>query len=221
MTTALSILDRLVQFGVVPVIRMSSAEYARTAVEWLSEAGFGTFEITLTTPGAMDLIAEFSARGDRLIGAGTVMTAEAVAEAVAAGARYVVSPCVVSEVGEACRELGIACLMGALTPTEIHQALAAGAAAVKIFPASTVGPAHLKAMRSVFPGVSFMPTGGLDADNVGEWLKAGAACIGAGGKLVDEGLVARGDKAAIQATARRMQEAYATARKDFGREGVI
>lgn len=216
MTATAALLETLLAFGVVPVIRTSTPELAATAVDWLGEAGYGTFEITMTTPGAVGLIerlaGESPAMTPAMIGAGTVLTAAGVAEVVKAGAKYVVSPCVVPEVAAACRDHGVPCLMGALTPTEVHQAISAGAAAVKIFPASTVGAGHLKALRSVFPGTIFMPTGGIDAANVASYVAAGAACVGAGGKLVDEALVKRGDKDAIQAAGRQLMEAYRAAK---------
>jgi len=190
-------LDRLVAHGVVPVVRTSTADLARIAVSWLREAGFRTFEITMTIPGAAALIAELSADDELLIGAGTVFTAAEAERVVAAGARYVVSPCVVAEIGAACRRLAVPSLMGALTPTEVHQAHRAGARAVKLFPAATVGPAHLKALRTVFPDVLFMPTGGVDAASVADWVRAGAACVGVGGKLVDEASIKAGDKAVV------------------------
>lgn len=209
--TATETIDRLIAYGVVPVIRNSSAELAGTAVSWLREAGYGTFEITMTTPGAVGLIERLAAEGGALIGAGTVLTADAVREVVRAGARYVVSPCVVPEVATACRDLNVACLMGALTPTEVHAAVTAGADAVKIFPASTVGASHIKALRSVFPSVRFVPTGGIDAGNVATFVAAGVVCVGAGGKLVDETLVKRGDKDAILAAGRQLLDAYRAA----------
>lgn len=206
------ILDQLVAYGVVPVIRNSSADLARTAVGWLREAGYGTFEITMTTPGAIGLIEELAAEGGALIGAGTVLTAAGVADVVKAGARYVVSPCVIPEVAAACRQHEVACLMGALTPTEVYAAMTAGVDAVKVFPASTVGPAHIKALKSVFPSVHFVPTGGIDATTVASYVAAGVACVGAGGKLVDETLVKRGDREGILAAGRQLLEAYRTAK---------
>ncbi|SMH36213.1 bifunctional 4-hydroxy-2-oxoglutarate aldolase/2-dehydro-3-deoxy-phosphogluconate aldolase [Azospirillum agricola] len=212
MTATTDILDQLVAYGVVPVIRNSSADLARTAVGWLREAGYGTFEITMTTPGAVGLIEELTAEGGALIGAGTVLTAAGVADVVKAGARYVVSPCVLPEVAAACRDHGVACLMGALTPSEVHAASVAGADAVKIFPASTVGPAHIKALKSVFPGIRFVPTGGIDAGNVASYVAAGVACVGAGGKLVDESLVKKGDRDGILAAGRQLLDAYRAAK---------
>ncbi len=121
-------------------------------------------------------------------------------------------PCVSAAVGKACHDANVVCMMGALTPTEVFQAREAGAHLVKIFPASTVGPAHLKALRSVFPQVLFMPTGGVDAKSLGEWMKAGAACVGVGGRLVDENLIRQGDKASIIAVGHQLMEAYAATR---------
>lgn len=200
--------------GVVPVIRTSTSELARTAVDWLSEAGMQTFEITLTTPGATSLIADLALSGaGQLIGAGTV-TSEALArDAIASGAYYIVSPWVVPEVGRLCREHDVACLMGAMTPTEVAAACDAGADVVKIFPASSVGPAHMKALGSVFPNTLMMPTGGIDASNIGSWVQAGAMCVGAGGKLVDEALLKAGDKKAVIAVAQQLMEAFQEARR--------
>jgi 2-dehydro-3-deoxyphosphogluconate aldolase/(4S)-4-hydroxy-2-oxoglutarate aldolase len=94
-------------------------------------------------------------------------------------------------------------MLGALTPTEVRAALSAGADVVKIFPASSAGgPAHIRALKSVFPDVTFCPTGGVDPSNLRQWLDAGAAFVGIGGKLVDEKLIAAGDKPAVQAAAR-------------------
>ena len=120
-----------------------------------------------------------------------------------AGARFLVTPWVDPAVIHAARQAGAAALPGALTPTEVRAALAAGADAVKIFPASSAGgPAHIKALCSVFPGVAFCPTGGVDATTLPAYLAAGAAFVGIGGKLVDEAKLAAGDKAAILAAAR-------------------
>ena len=205
-------LDQVVAHGVVPVIRTSTLDLARTSVAWLKEAGFRTFEITMTIPNAPALIEELAQDKDLLIGAGTVFTGADTDRVVAAGARYVVSPCVSAEVGAACRRHNVPSLMGTLTPTEVFNALQAGSTAVKVFPASTVGSGHLKALRSVFPKITFMPTGGIDASTVAEWVKAGAACVGVGGKLVDEGLLKKGDKDTVLAVGKQLIEAYKAAK---------
>jgi len=206
------VLDQILAFGVVPVIRTANADLANLSVAWLKEAGFRTFEITLTIPGAVDLIADLAKDETLLIGAGTVFSSSEAKQVIASGARYVVSPCVTASVGAACQDLGVPSLMGTMTPTEVFEALRAGASAVKLFPAATVGPAHLKALRSVFPSLLFMPTGGVDANTVGDWVRAGAACVGVGGKLVDETLIRKGDKEAVIAAGQTLLAAYRAAK---------
>jgi 2-dehydro-3-deoxyphosphogluconate aldolase/(4S)-4-hydroxy-2-oxoglutarate aldolase len=187
---------------IIPVIRTSTAAHAATAVTWLREVGITTIEITLTTPNAVALIRDLAADPALLVGAGTVPDAAMAQACLDAGARFLVTPWVDAEVCAVARAAGAAMLPGAFTPTEVRAALQAGADAVKIFPASSGGPAHLKALHSVFPGVAFCPTGGVDPRNTAEWFAAGAAFVGMGGKLADEALIASGDKPALQAAAR-------------------
>ena len=183
---------------VVPVVRTQAAAHAMTAVEWLREAGFRVFEITMTVPDAPALIRRLSAEPGTLVGAGTVPDVEAARACLDAGARFIVTPWVDPAVIAATREAGALPLPGTMTPTEIRAAVAAGAEGVKIFPAASVGgPAHVKALRAVFPGVPFCPTGGVDASNAQDYFEAGADFVGMGGKLVDEKRIAAGDKAAI------------------------
>lgn len=195
-------IQRLRQARVVPVVRTSTAAHAATAVAWLREAGIRIFEITLTIPGAVGLIADLSRDSGLLIGAGTVPDAEAARACLDAGARFLVAPWVDPSLAEPSRAAGAALMLGALTPTEVRAALAAGADVVKVFPASSAGgPGHIKALASVFPGVAFCPTGGVEPGNVAAYLSAGAAFVGMGGALVDEKRIAAGDRAAIQAVA--------------------
>jgi 2-dehydro-3-deoxyphosphogluconate aldolase/(4S)-4-hydroxy-2-oxoglutarate aldolase len=187
---------------VVPVVRTRSPEHAATAVAWLREAGIRIFEITMTIPNAVALIAGLSRDPDLLIGAGTVPDAETAQACLDAGARFLVAPWVDPSLSEPCRRAGAALMLGALTPTEVRAALSAGADVVKVFPASSAGgPGHIKALASVFPGIAFCPTGGVEPANVAAYLSAGAAFVGMGGALVDEKRIAAGDKAAIQAAA--------------------
>jgi len=188
---------------VVPVVRTGSAAHAATAVDWLRDVGIRIFEITMTIPDAIPLIARLSQQKDLLVGAGTVPDAATARACLDAGARFLVAPWVDPTLSAPARQAGAALMLGALTPTEVRAALAAGADAVKIFPASSAGgPAHIKALASVFPGVAFCPTGGVEPGNVAAYLKAGAAFVGIGGALVDETRIAAGDRAAIQAAAR-------------------
>ena len=188
---------------VVPVVRTSTAALAATACQWLREAGMTILEITLTIPDALPLIRELAAEPGLLIGAGTVPDARMAEACLDAGAKFLVTPWTDPEVIRVAREAGACAMPGAMTPTEIRAALAAGADVVKIFPASSAGgPAHIKAIRAVFPDAVFCPTGGVDAANAPAYLAAGAAFVGIGGKLVDEARIAAGDKAAIQRAAR-------------------
>ncbi len=188
---------------VVPVVRTSSADHAETAVAWLQAAGIRIFEITMTIPGAVPLIARLAKDPGLLIGAGTVPDATVAQACLDAGARFLVAPWIDPTLSAPCRAVGAALMLGALTPTEVRAALVAGADVVKVFPASSAGgPNHIKALASVFPGVAFCPTGGVEPGNVQAFLAAGAAFVGMGGALVDEKRIAAGDRAAIEAAAR-------------------
>lgn len=199
------LIARLSAARVVPVVRTSSAELAARAVAWLRGVGLTVFEITMTVPDAPGLIRSLSADPALLVGAGTVPDGDAAEACLDAGARFLVAPWVDASVAAAARARGAAALLGAVTPTEVRAALAAGADVVKIFPASSAGgPAHIKALRSVFPDVAFCPTGGVDARNARDYLAAGAAFVGIGGKLVDEAALARGDRAAVEQAGREV-----------------
>ena len=197
------LIDRLRRARVVPVVRTSSARYAATAVQWLRDIGITTFEITMTIPDAPALIRELAADPALFIGAGTVPDATVAHQCLEAGARFLVAPWVDASLALPCQQAGAVLMLGAITPTEVRAALAAGADVVKIFPASSVGgPAHIKALARVFPGVVFCPTGGVEPGNVAAFIAAGAAFVGMGGALVDEKRIAAGDREAIQAAGR-------------------
>jgi len=196
------LIERLRAARVVPVVRTSSARLAATAVGWLRDAGLRIFEITMTIPDAPALIREFSSDPSLLVGAGTVPDAATAAACLDAGARFIVAPWVDASLAAPCRAATAVLMLGALTPTEVRAALAAGADVVKVFPASSAGgPGHIRALRSVLPSVAFCPTGGVEPGNVAAYLAAGAAFVGMGGALVDERRIAAGDRAAIQAAA--------------------
>lgn len=203
MSQSAALIQTLRLARVVPVVRTSSAAHAATAVSWLRASGIRIFEITLTIPGAVGLIGELAKDPDLLIGAGTVPDAATARACLDAGARFLVAPWVDATLADPCRTAGAALMLGALTPTEVRAALSAGADVVKVFPASSAGgPGHIKALASVFPGVAFCPTGGVEPGNVAAYLAAGAAFVGMGGALVDEKRIAAGDRAAIEAVAR-------------------
>jgi 2-dehydro-3-deoxyphosphogluconate aldolase / (4S)-4-hydroxy-2-oxoglutarate aldolase len=206
--TSHSLLETLRAARVVPVVRTHEARHAITAVQWLRDAGLRIFEITMTIPDAPALIRELAADPALLIGAGTVSDRATADTCLAAGARFIVAPWVDASLAAPCREANAVLMLGALTPTEVRSGLAAGADVVKVFPASSVGgPAHIRALRSVFPDVAFCPTGGVEPGNVAAYLAAGAAFVGMGGALVDEKRIAAGDRAAIEAAARQVMGA--------------
>ncbi len=188
---------------VIPVIRTATAGQSRLAVEWLAAEGFRTFELTMTTPGALEVLRDLAHDPALTFGMGTVPDVATAHAAIAAGARFLVTPWVAPEIAAACRVQGALCMLGAMTPTEVRAAQDSGAEVVKLFPASTAGgPAHLKALRAVFPGLPFCPTGGVEPGNAADYLRAGAAFVGIGGKLADPRALATNDRATIQAAAR-------------------
>ena len=203
--TATDLLAEFRRLRVIPVVRTHAARHAATAVQWLRDAGLRVFELTMTIPDAPALIRELAADPSLIIGAGTVPDRATAETCLAAGARFVVAPWIDASLAAPCRAADAVLMLGALTPTEVRAALAAGADAVKVFPASSAGgPAHIRALASVLPGVAFCPTGGVEPGNVAAYLAAGAAFVGMGGALVDERRIAAGDRAAIEAAARQV-----------------
>ena len=193
-----TVLAQLSELRVIPVIRTSEAENALTAVQWLSEAGFKTFEITLTTPDAINIIVQLTVKKNALIGAGTVTSVKQAEKCIEAGAQYIVSPCLVPDLPDVCHQYDIPCFLGASTPTELHLAMKAGADAIKIFPVSLMGGStYIKTLSSIFPGVLLMPTGGIKPNEIQEYLERGALCVGLGGVLVNETLIKQGEKKKI------------------------
>jgi 2-dehydro-3-deoxyphosphogluconate aldolase / (4S)-4-hydroxy-2-oxoglutarate aldolase len=204
--TPADIRDRLIAQRVVPVLRLASSEETERAVECLADAGFRTFEITLTTPGAVALIGRLAARADWLVGAGTVLELDSARACVQAGAKFLVSPCLVAGMARLAHEAGRAALIGGLTPGEILAADREGADIVKVFPASTGGPEHLRAIHAVFPDVRLCPTGGVSLQNLEAYFAAGAALVGVGNNIVDQRALAAGDRSRVVAHARRFLE---------------
>lgn len=199
-----TLLARLREQRVLPVLRLRDVAATLEAVTCLHEAGFRAFEITMTTPGAEALIEQLvREHPDSLIGAGTLVDIARVESCLARGAAFVVSPYLVHGLPARCAAAGCISFVGAFTPGEVAAAVADGADVVKIFPASTGGPSHVAAIAAVFPGVPLCPTGGIEDAQVASYLQAGAAMVGAGGHLVDRAALARGDRGAAIARARR------------------
>jgi 2-dehydro-3-deoxyphosphogluconate aldolase/(4S)-4-hydroxy-2-oxoglutarate aldolase len=183
---------------VIPVLRMSSAQLTERAIDCLREAGFGTVEITMTTPNAIELL-----RRTQNAGAGTVLDLDTAKRCLDAGAQFLVSPCFVPGLAQLAHDAGRLALIGGFTPGEILAAHREGADIVKLFPASTGGPEHLKAIHAVFPEIQLCPTGGVSLDNMKAYFAAGAAVVGVGNNIVDQKALAAGDRAAVIAHAKR------------------
>ena len=189
------ILNQLKQFKVIPVIRTTTPELASTAIEWLIDAGFSTFEITLTIPNAFKLISHYANHEDFLIGAGTVTSVEQAESSLNAGAKYLVSPCVIPELPKISHKAGVPCFLGALTPTELLNAVNANADAVKIFPVNSIGGFnYIKALTSVFPQIPLIPTGGVSPEEIALYFKSGATFVGIGNDLINDTIIHEGKR---------------------------
>jgi 2-dehydro-3-deoxyphosphogluconate aldolase/(4S)-4-hydroxy-2-oxoglutarate aldolase len=179
--------DRIIEIGIVPVVRASSAEEARMAAEAVCEGGIPIVEVTMTVPGAVEVIRELAKDSGShvLIGAGTVLNAEAARRCLDAGAQFLVSPGLNLQTVELAVREGKLIMAGALTPTEIMAAWEAGADFVKIFPCGQVGGAkYIKALKGPFPQIPLVPTGGVNLTTAAEFIEAGVAALGIGGELV-------------------------------------
>jgi 2-dehydro-3-deoxyphosphogluconate aldolase/(4S)-4-hydroxy-2-oxoglutarate aldolase len=195
-----STLKRILDGGIVAVVRFEASAPLVKVVRALAEGGVTAAEVTFTVPDAVDVIRDVRREvGDALvIGAGTVLDPETARAAILAGAEFIVAPTINPEVVRMCRRYDKAVIPGALTPTEVLSAWEAGADIVKIFPADVGGPAYLRALHGPLPQVRLMPTGGVDLTTAARFLEAGACCLGVGGALVDATAIAQGDFARIQ-----------------------
>lgn len=191
------------------ILRTPHEAAAAPAMDAAIRGGFRAVEFTLTIPGVLDRIAEFSRRDGLVVGAGTVLTVEDARAAVEHGARFLVSPVVDEAVIEEAHRLGVAVMPGCHTPTEMHRAWRAGAQLQKLFPAPGLGPPYVKACLGPLPFLRIVPTNGVDVGNARAWLDAGAFALGMVAPLFDADEVARGDVAAIEARARALLDAIA------------
>jgi 2-dehydro-3-deoxyphosphogluconate aldolase/(4S)-4-hydroxy-2-oxoglutarate aldolase len=208
-------LQRIAATGIVPVVRAASGEEALAVVDAIRAGGIDVIELTMSVPGAVDVIRELARRyGDEvLLGAGTVLDAETARACMLAGARFVVSPIVDPGTLTCCRTYGIPAMAGALTPTEVVQAWRAGSDVVKVFPCSAVGGAsYVRALKAPLPQIPLMPTGGVALANVGDFIQAGSFAVGAGADLVDVTRVRAGEPGAVTEKARQYVAAIAQAR---------
>jgi len=209
-----AVIARIKAKGAVAVIRTDSIERALGAANAAIAGGFRAIEITYSFSDATEAILKLAEvnKNDLLIGAGTILSRQQVHAAVGAGARFLVSPCVLPEVIDAAHELQVAIIPGAFTPTEIYTAYSLGADIVKIFPAVRFGPEYLKAVKGPLPHIPIMPTSGVDASNVAEWFRAGAVAVGAVSSVLDPALIQNGDWAELTKRARQFMDAVRAAR---------
>ncbi len=189
------------------ILRTTIADAAKPAMEAALRGGFEVIEFTLTTPGAFDLIGEFSRRTGIVVGAGTVLTSDEAAQAVQAGARFLVSPVVDETVIDAAKTLGVAMMPGTHTPTEMLRAHRAGAQLQKLFPAPGIGAPYVKACLGPMPFLRIVPTSGVNETNAATYLQAGAFAVGFVAPLFDPDDVAAGRFDRIEQRARTLLEA--------------
>jgi 2-dehydro-3-deoxyphosphogluconate aldolase/(4S)-4-hydroxy-2-oxoglutarate aldolase len=213
-------LKRLIDGGIVAVLRAPNSDVLAEVCEALVAGGVEAVEITFTVPRAHKVLEQVADRlGDRiLLGAGTVLDPETARTALLAGARFIVSPTLNLNVIRLCRRYSKLVIPGAFTPTEALAAWEAGADVVKIFPSDFVGPGYLKALLGPLPQLRLMPTGGVTLQTAGDFLRAGACALGVGGAMVEPRAIVARDFARIELVARQYVEAVRKARKDLGRQ---
>jgi 2-dehydro-3-deoxyphosphogluconate aldolase/(4S)-4-hydroxy-2-oxoglutarate aldolase len=192
--------------GIVAVIRMKEPDKLRAVVDAIAEGGVRAMEVTMTVPGAVDLIRQLAPTMPQgfLLGAGTVTDADTAARVIDAGAQFIVSPVFRRDVVSACQRRDVPAMPGCFTPTEILDAWDAGADIVKVFPATALGPGYIKDVRAPLPQVKLMPTGGVTLDNAGDWIRAGAVAVGVGTALLDKQAIASGDYNTLRRNAERI-----------------
>jgi 2-dehydro-3-deoxyphosphogluconate aldolase/(4S)-4-hydroxy-2-oxoglutarate aldolase len=211
--------SRILEIGIVPVVRASSAKQALRAVEAVCAGGIPIVEITMTVPGAVEVIAQLaqSMGSEVLIGAGTVLDAGAAERCIEAGAEFIVSPGFDLETVKFANRRDKLMIAGALTPTEVITAWKAGSDFVKIFPCGTVGGAkYIKALKAPLPQIPMIPTGGVNLNTAADFMIAGAAALGIGGELVSASALESGNTAPIVDAAQGFLAIVRNARAPLG-----
>jgi len=207
-------LEMIKECGIVPVIRAESALQARKITEAVKDGGINVIEITMTVPGAIDVIdeltEEYSDDSEVVFGAGSVMDGETARNAILAGAEFIVGPALDEGMIKVANRYQKPVVPGAMTPTEVKKAMEAGADIVKIFPASMFGPKIIKAIKGPIPQAELLPTGGVDHSNVKDWIDAGSFAVGAGSAIV--GGAKEGDYQKVKEDAARFVELIEEAR---------
>lgn len=203
-TPASAVLGSIRAQKIVALIRADSSASLLECAKALLAGGLNCIELTMTTPGAVEMTAKVSKElPDLVLGLGTVLDAATARAGIAAGAQFIVTPAVRPEVIRVCKESGVPIFCGALTPTEIYSAWELGADVVKIFPAEYFGPAYIKSIKAPFPKIELLPTGGVTPETLGDFLRAGAFATAAGSALVAAAALKSGDWPTITARARQ------------------
>lgn len=199
-----SIVRAVEEAGVVAVIRLKEAAKVSAVIETLAAGGVRVLEITMTVPGAIEVIRSVAGAlpDEVILGAGTVLDADTARRVIDAGARFIVAPTFDPDTILACHERDVPAMPGCFSPTEILRAWRLGADIVKVFPATSLGAGYIKDVRAPLPDIKLMPTGGVTPENAGDWIKAGAVAVGIGSSLVDAKAVAAGDFRRIEDAAR-------------------
>ena len=208
-------LELMRETGVVAIMRAHSPDQLLSAADAIKEGGVNAIEVTMTTPGALDVIKQATSRygSEVLFGVGSVLDPESARAAILAGAQFVVCPTLDVRTIALCRRYAVPVMPGAYTPTEILTAWEAGADIVKVFPASVGGPGYIKAVKAPLPQVRLMPVGGVDLNTTAEFIRAGCDLVAVGGALVDQKLLDARGFAAITERARRFREEVERGRK--------
>jgi 2-dehydro-3-deoxyphosphogluconate aldolase/(4S)-4-hydroxy-2-oxoglutarate aldolase len=211
-----NVISRIVECGVLPVIRADSPENARLAIEAVVAGGITTIEVTMTVPGAIKLIEELSRKyneAEVLLGAGTVMDPETARDCINAGAQFIISPALNFDTILYCNDVETVVIPGALTPTEVVNAWDAGADFVKVFPADAMGGAkYLKSLKAPLPHIKLIPTGGVSQSTAADFIKAGAEAVGVGADLVDLKAIREGRTSEITQAAKNYLAIVSAAR---------
>ncbi len=186
---SMDLLEIIHKAKIIAVVRGDSTAKVLKAVDAIVDGGVSVIEITFTNEDPCKLIECNTGKSDRIVGAGTVLNVNQAKSAVAAGAKFIVSPCIVPEVINYCLNEGVLVLPGVFTPTEVYTALQLGAQVLKLFPGSIGGIEHMKTLKGPFPNIKIVPTGGVDKTNIAKWLQAGALAVGLGSNLAPKNLI--------------------------------
>jgi 2-dehydro-3-deoxyphosphogluconate aldolase/(4S)-4-hydroxy-2-oxoglutarate aldolase len=213
------VIRKILDEGIIPVIRADSPELALRAITAIQKGGVFVIEITMTVPGAVNVIEELTNEvGDNVtVGAGTVCDKKTAQACISAGAQFIVCPILELAVIDCCAQMGVTVMPGTLTPTEVFKAWSAGADLVKVFPAGAVGGAnYIKALRTPLPEVRLVPTGGVSLKTAAGFIRAGAAALGVGTDLVDIAALKRGQDQIISDRTRQFVQVVREARASLG-----